>query len=142
MTSQSRMAKYLVDDSGIHSLPLLIRFMLPPHSLKIADRRQRLIFRFREGTFGGALQQNQFLAKQRGPRFGQRQNQVFHHGTQTPRDLDTRMTELTNLGDGQADEILPVRSAVHESKVARSISHVSVSQAPITHLAEERMDLV
>ena len=101
---------------------------LAAHTLEIADVRQGAIFRFREKALRRSMQQLQFLTQHRGTLLRQRLNQVFQHGSQAPGDLDAGAAELTDFGDGQLDEILPVRRPVEEPQPARFVAYPFVVQ--------------
>src|SRR5262245_15980134 len=79
------------------SLPFLTRLTLrtfpvlavsPADALKIANIGQSSIFRLQEQPFGGTVQHFQLLPKNTSSLLGQRLNQVFQHGPQTPGNLD------------------------------------------------------
>src|SRR5262249_19151319 len=88
------------------------------------------------------MQQGQLVTKKQCTCFGQCLNQVFEHGPQTPRNVNALAAKVTDLGEGQVNEILPVWRPVDESKPAGGVSYVSITQVPITDLAKEVMDLV
>src|SRR5262249_43057991 len=90
----------------------------------------------------GSLQQFQLLTKECRTLFRHGLNQVFQHGPQAAGDLDAGAAELTNFGDGQLDEILPVRGAVEEPEPAPFVSYPLVVQVPLADVAEEVVDLV
>ena len=69
-------------------------------------------------------------------------DQVFQHGPQASGDLNARTAEMADLGDGQMDEVFPVRRPVHEPEPARRISHPPSCQMPIADRAQQVMDLV
>ena len=50
--------------------------------------------------------------------------------------------EVADFGDGQLDEILPVRSPIHEPKPARGIAYPSFVQVPVSHTAQQMVNLV
>ena len=77
------------------------------------------------------MQQRQLMTKELGPRFGNCLNQVFEHGTQTPRNLNALGAKVTDFGYGQVNEVLPVGSPVDESKPAGGVSDISRVQVPI-----------
>jgi hypothetical protein len=107
------------------------------YTLQIAGLRQGSIFRLHEKALRRAMQQFQLLAKQYGPFFWQRLNQVYQHGVQAPVDLNARAAKVTDFGDGQLDEVFPVRRPIEESELPLFISGVTVN-ARVVNIFLER----
>ena len=93
------------------------------HSLRVARSRQRTILRFGKETFHGALQHGQLMTEKDCTFLRQGLDQIFQHGAQAPGNLYAGATELTNLGDRQLNEVLPVWCAIDEAYSARLVAY-------------------
>ena len=94
--------------------PRLAVRVLSANSLQIADVRQRSIFRFGKESLGRSVEKVQFVLEARGTLSGEALDQVFEHGAQAPRDLNTLAAEVADFGHGQMHEILPVGGSIDE----------------------------
>ena len=112
-------------------------FVLAADPLEIADVRQCSIFKLRKETFGGPVEEVQFLLQQRCPLRRQALNQVFEHGTQSPRDLNALASEVADFRDGQAEEIRPVRRPIDQAQPPRGVVDVSVKTEELKSMAAE-----
>src|SRR5205085_11136812 len=102
--------------------------------LRIAGRRQSSILWFQKVTLGCSLEDAQLLTKQRGALFWQGLDQVFQHGAQTAHDLNALATEMTNLGNRQVHEVLPIRRAVDEPDPTSLVVPHSFIEVSAAHL--------
>jgi hypothetical protein len=59
-----------------------------------------------------------------------------------PCDFDARAAELTDLGDGQVDEVRPIRRPVDEPEPAPCAAHAPVIELATADVSEKVMDLV
>lgn len=104
-------------------------------ALEITDIGQGSVFGLHEEAFCRSMQECQFLSQQKCPALGQGLNKILQHGPQSPGHLDALAAEVADFRDGELDEILPVRSPIHEPKPARGIVYPSFVQVPVPHTA-------
>ena len=69
-------------------------------------------------------------------------NQVFQHGAQSAGDLDALAAEMANFGDGQANKVLPIGSAIDESEPTVRVMHMTGIQITTADIAQEMMNLI
>ena len=79
------------------------------------------VFGLEEAAFDGAVRQVEFLTEPLGTMGRHRLDQVFEHCPHAARDLNAVLAIVSNLGNGQADEIIPVRRAIHQTKFLKKL---------------------
>src|SRR5215469_1698668 len=69
-------------------------------------------------------------------------DQILQHRTHAAGHLDAATAKLTNLRDCERHEILPVRSAIHETKIAARIMNHPIVQTTLSNLSQQNVDLI
>src|ERR1700752_2405989 len=111
-------------------------------ALRVRDAREGEILRKDVEFLEHPIKEIKFQVQSGLARGRQRIGEIDDHGTKPARDLDIRRAVIANLGEGEMDEIIPVRRAENHEEIAGGAEDEVGAEVAAARTAQDAVKLV